>query len=124
GDGLGGDRPLPPRDRRSQRDITSNFMARGIQEGAMTGAPPAFKWPWTIFIVILTLLPYCVGYWLTPKGYVYTWIIPPFPADSMAYMAWSRQAYNGSVLFSMKYTALPHSPFFFNPFFLVCGWLA
>jgi hypothetical protein len=39
-------------------------------------------------------------------------------------MAWSRQAAHGSLLFQLKYTALPHSPFLFHPFFLICGWIS
>lgn len=88
------------------------------------GASKTFKWCWAGLILALTLLPYWVGWWLTPKGYFYSWIVPPYPADSIAYLAWSRQAYNGRILFSLKYTAIPHSPFLFNPFFLACGWLA
>lgn len=88
------------------------------------GAPRAFRLGWTSFILILTVLPYFIAYRLTPTGYVYAWIFPPFSPDSQAYMAWSRQAYNGHILFSLKFTAFPHSPFIFNPFFLVCGWLA
>jgi len=31
---------------------------------------------------------------------------------------------SGAWLFGMKYTALPHAPFLFQPFFLVVGLLA
>jgi hypothetical protein len=60
----------------------------------------------------------------TPAGYHYTWILPPYPEDSFAYMAWAQQAARGAWLFRIKYTALPHEAFLFNPFFLVCGWLS
>src|SRR5512135_1909724 len=49
--------------------------------------------------------------------------LPPYPEDSLAYLAWERQAMSGAWLFGMKYTALPHAPFLFQPFFLVVGLL-
>lgn len=84
----------------------------------------AFKWGWTAFILLLTVFPYLWAYATTPAGFHYSWTLPPYPEDSFAYMAWSRQALNGHWLFSLKYTALPHAPFLFHPFFLVCGKLA
>ena len=42
----------------------------------------------------------------------------------MAYQAWSQQAAHGSLLFQIKYTALPHAAFLFHPFFLVAGWIS
>ncbi len=39
-------------------------------------------------------------------------------------MAWSQQAAHGKLLFQLKYTAAPHSPFLFHPFFLICGWIS
>jgi hypothetical protein len=50
--------------------------------------------------------------------------VPPYPEDSLAYLSWSQQAAHGSLLFQLKYTALPHSAFLFHPFFLICGWLS
>jgi hypothetical protein len=54
----------------------------------------------------------------------FLWILPPYAQDSLAYLAWERQAMNGAWLFSMKYTALPHAPFLFQPFFLLVGLFA
>jgi len=39
-------------------------------------------------------------------------------------MSWAQQAAHGAWLFKIKYTALPHAPFLFHPFFLICGWLS
>jgi hypothetical protein len=39
-------------------------------------------------------------------------------------MAWSEQASRGHLLFSIKYTAIEHPAFLFQPFFLACGWIA
>jgi hypothetical protein len=84
----------------------------------------AFRWGWTTFVVLATSAPYLVFWFQTPADHHYLWILPPYPQDSFAYMAWSQQAAHGSLLFQLKYTALPHSPFLFQPFFLICGWIS
>jgi len=83
-----------------------------------------FRWIWTACIVFATSVPYLLNFFSTPAHHHYTWIMPPYPEDSLAYMAWSQQAAHGSLLFQVKYTALPQSPFLFHPFFLICGWLS
>ncbi|HUJ10703.1 MAG TPA: hypothetical protein VL171_11810 [Verrucomicrobiae bacterium] len=80
-----------------------------------------WRWTWVAFMVVATSVPYLVNYLLTPRGFHYTWIVPPFPQDSLGYQAWSEQAARGSLLFKIKYTAIPHSPFLFHPLFLACG---
>lgn len=82
------------------------------------------RWAWVMFLIALTSAPYLVNWLRTPAGYHYMWILPPGPEDSFAYLAWAQQAARGALLFKIKYTALPHSPFLFHPFFLVCGWLS
>ena len=71
-----------------------------------------------------TSVPYFVNWLHTPPGYDYTWLLPVNPQDQFAYMAWAQQAARGAVLFKIKYTALPQTPFLFHPFFLICGWLS
>jgi hypothetical protein len=83
-----------------------------------------FRLIWTALIVTATTVPYLLNAWMTPTGYHYTWVNPPYPADSFGYMAWTHQAANGAWLFKIKFTALPHDAFLFHPFFLVCGWLS
>lgn len=83
-----------------------------------------FRWSWTTFVVVLTSASYLINWWSTPDGYQFTWILPPYPEDSFGYMAWAQQAAHGAWLFKIKYTALPHSAFLFNPFFLLCGWMS
>jgi len=73
-------------------------------------------------MVAATSFPYFVNFASAPAGSRYTWILPPYPEDSFAYMAWSQQAAHGALLFKVKYTALPQSPFLFHPLFLICGW--
>ena len=75
-------------------------------------------------MVAVTSLPYLLNFFSTPAGYRYTWILPPYPEDSLAYQAWSQQAAHGRLLFQIKYTALPHAAFLFHPFFLVAGWMS
>lgn len=82
-----------------------------------------FRLAWMVFLVVLTTIPYLVNWRDTPQGQHYTWILPPYPEDSFAYQAWAQQAANGALLFRDKYTALPHAPFLFHPFFLVSGWI-
>ncbi len=98
---------------RSQAAVTTN------QTGLC-----AFRWGWTALMVLATSLPYLVNFASTPAGYRYTWILPPYPEDSLSYMAWSQQAARGALLFKIKFTALPQSAFLFHPLFLICGWIS
>src|SRR6202011_2838235 len=84
----------------------------------------AFRIAWTAFVVVAISAPYVFNWLATPAGYHYTWIVPPYPEDSFGYIAWAQQAAHGAWLFKIKYTALPHSAFLFNPFFLLCGWIS
>lgn len=97
------------------------------QEGAVsvtrTGLR-AFRWGWTACLVLATSFPYLLNFASAPAGYRYTWILPPYPEDSLSYMAWSQQAAHGALLFKIKFTALPQSAFLFHPFFLICGWIS
>lgn len=80
-------------------------------------------WLWAVAFSIATALPYLLAAAATPAGHTYNWILPPYPEDGLAYFAWVRQAELGNVLFTMKYTAIPHQPFLFLPFFLAAGWV-
>ncbi len=83
-----------------------------------------FRLAWTAFVLVATSAPYLVNFFSTPSGYHYTWIIPPYPDDSFGYAAWAQQAAHGAWLFKIKFTAVPHAPFLFHPFFLICGRLS
>lgn len=82
------------------------------------------RWFLRSLIVALTVAPYFVARLLVPAWYRYLWIFPPYPEDMLSYMAWVRQFADGHLLGSLKYTTVPHAAFFFNPFFLVTGWVA
>jgi hypothetical protein len=78
-------------------------------------------------LAALTILPYL---WVHghPEGFVsgdveYTWILPPYPSDSLSYAAWTRQAADGALLFQVKYTGIDHDAVIFQPVFLIAGWL-
>jgi hypothetical protein len=102
------------------------------QNADATAAPAPSGWAglrgfrigWTLLLVLATSIPYLVNWRATPPGRHYTWILPPYPEDSFAYQAWAQQAAHGSLLFRDKYTAMPHAPFLFHPFFLVSGWIS
>jgi hypothetical protein len=83
-----------------------------------------FRVGWTVFVVVATSLPHLLIWFSTPSGFHYSWALPPYPEDSFSYAAWAQQAAHGAWLFKIKYTALPHRAFLFNPFFLICGWLS
>ena len=83
-----------------------------------------WRWTWITFMVLATSVPYLINYFSAPPASRYTWILPPYPEDSLGYMAWSQQATHGSLLFKLKYTAVPCRPFLFHPFFLVCGFVS
>lgn len=88
------------------------------------GAPRRFARAWAALIAALTAAPYVASFLLTPRGQTYAWMFPPYPADSEAYRAWSRQAYDGAWLFSLKFTSRPNRPSLFLPFFGAAGRLA
>jgi len=106
------------------RDILSG-KAQPAEEGTIAISSKGlriFRWGWTIFMVLATSFPYFLNFASAPRGYRYTWIVPPYPEDSLSYIAWSQQAAHGALLFKIKYTALPQSALLFQPFFLICGW--
>src|SRR6266446_2321214 len=131
-------RPLRWPEERQDRLHSRSTVTRGASRSACEGPPEepgmgatfgraglgAFRLGWTVFVVAATSIPYLLNVHSTPPGSHYTWIMPPYPEDSMAYRAWSEQAAHGSLLFQMKYTALPHAPFLFHPFFLIGGCLS
>lgn len=101
-------------------------LRRGPRASAIEKDWTQARWlriSWVVFMVAAASIPYLINYAATPAGFHYTWILPPYHQDSLAYMAWSEQAARGNLLFKIKYTALPHEPFLFHPLFLVAGWL-
>jgi hypothetical protein len=75
-------------------------------------------------VLTSTVAPFLVARLLVPAGFRYLWIMPPYPEDMLSYLTWTRQFANGALLGKLKYTTVPHQPFFFNPFFLISGWIS
>ncbi len=76
---------------------------------------------WIACVVGLTCAPYLVARAKAPPGSSFNWILPPYPDDALAYLAWVKQAALGAWLFKLKLTALPQRAVLFQPFFLVAG---
>ncbi len=78
------------------------------------------------FLMALTSVPYLILYFSTPLAphSVYDWILPPYPEDGLAYLAWVKQAASGAILFKVQYSAIAQPALIFQPFFLVAGWLS
>jgi hypothetical protein len=72
-------------------------------------------------LVVLTSTPYFLARAAAPSRTVYNWILPPYPDDALAYLAWVKQAILGAWLFKVKFTALPQPAILFQPFFLLAG---
>lgn len=72
-------------------------------------------------ILAATFIPYLGGYYHTPPGQVFTWIIPVTNVDVHPWLAMMRQGQEGHLLFQHKYWIEPHSPVIFHPFWLALG---
>lgn len=72
-------------------------------------------------IVLTTWLPYLFGWWLTPPGTNYFWLIYN-PDDQNVHLMWARQAMDGKFLFRDLFTTEPHPGLFTNLFILLLGW--
>ncbi len=72
-------------------------------------------------IVLTTWLPYLFGWWLTPPGTNYFWLIYN-PDDQNVHLMWARQAMDGKFLFHDLFTTEPHPGLFTNLFSLLLGW--
>ncbi len=79
---------------------------------------------WPLGWALLTTIPYLAARLAQPEGYRYLWLLPPYAADSQAYLAWARQAYLGAFVFKLKFTSIHHAPFLVQPFFFMVGKIA
>ncbi|MEW5987142.1 MAG: hypothetical protein AB1791_10950 [Chloroflexota bacterium] len=73
--------------------------------------------------VLLTLLPYVLGYTLARPGTVFSGLIMN-PEDSQSYFAKMLEGYDGGWLYTIPFTAEPHTPAFVGGFYLTLGHLA
>jgi len=74
--------------------------------------------------ILLSCIPYFYALNLSGMSDKYNWLIPPYPEDGLAYMAWVKQAANGYLLFKVKFTAMAQLRVIFQPVFLLAGWLS
>jgi len=87
------------------------------------GGSRAGRWSYSSLLALVSFLPYFIAWARRPSAALYDWLIPPYPEDGLAYLAWVRQAANGALLFKLKYTALRQHAVIFQPLFLIAGWL-
>lgn len=76
---------------------------------------------WALGWAFLTAAPYLAARLAAPEGHRYLWLLPPIAEDSLAYLAWARQAYLGAFLLKFKFTPIHHAPFLVQPFFFLVG---
>lgn len=109
----------------AQRSAAHSSSAEaGFAQAASRATPVAL---WIALVVVVSALPTLAVYrqgLATEGARDYTWVVPPYPQDGLAYLAWVKQAAEGKLLFHVKYTQLEHRAVVFNPPFLVTGWLA
>ena len=63
------------------------------------GTLRAFRGIWIAFMVAVTSFPYLSNFLNAPAGYHYTWILPPYPEDSLAYQVWRNRPPTGNCCF-------------------------
>ena len=75
---------------------------------------------WAAVIVAVGLVPFVSCARSTPEGWVWRgWVCLPWDQDS--YLTWAYQAYEGNLLFDMKYTSEPQRKIHFRPLMLLMG---
>ena len=92
---------------------------------ALRLAPGEWRWPAAVAAAVMgcTLLPYLLGWLLTPPGHVYGgWLASP--DEHNVYLSWIRQARDGHPVFYNLFTTEPQKPYFFNLYLLVLGLVA
>ncbi|MEI7905536.1 MAG: rhomboid family intramembrane serine protease, partial [Candidatus Firestonebacteria bacterium] len=78
---------------------------------------------WALLIALSTIIPYSIGASFAPPGQHFMGFIGN-NLDQNSYTAWMKQAEEGRIFFSGKFTTEAQSGWFFHPFFLACGWFA
>lgn len=73
-------------------------------------------------LLLVTALPYAWARLTRPPGTTFVWALGFLP-DTLGNAAFTRQAADGALLFADPFTAEPHPARFFNPLFLVQGWI-
>lgn len=78
---------------------------------------------WMAALIGLSTIPYLIGYACSTDEWKFTGHLLPVPGDTSFHMSWSRQAYEGRVLFASQHNgAEAKTRLIFNLLFLVIGW--
>ena len=86
----------------------------------MTAAERRWCWGWAALVMALTTVPYVWAWVQTPPGREFCWVLSGRD-DHAVYMAWVRQAAEGSFLFRNLFTTDPQSGHLSNLFFWLLG---
>ncbi len=77
---------------------------------------------WVVLLAVsASWLPYLFGWWLTPPGTRYFWLIHN-PDDPNVHLMWARQAMDGAWCFADLFTTEEHPGLFVNIYSLLLGW--
>ncbi|MDD2807256.1 MAG: hypothetical protein PHW95_01895 [Patescibacteria group bacterium] len=86
------------------------------------------EWQWvawlTTLVMILTIIPYLLGYWLAPANTVYNGIHALSPGDIPVYYSYINQAASGKIFFTDLFTTEKQTLGTFNVWWLGIGLLA
>lgn len=78
----------------------------------------------TLFIILITTLPYLYGYYQTPPNHTYTGLHSLTPGDIHVYFSWMEQVKQGNFISHDLYTSEPQSRILLNSFWSVEGLIA
>ncbi len=78
----------------------------------------------TIFIILLTTLPYLYGWYQTPPNHTYTGLHSLTPGDVHVYFSWMEQVKQGHFIFEDLYTSEPQGRVLLNSFWSLQGLIA
>ncbi|MEM7117237.1 MAG: hypothetical protein AAF614_32690 [Chloroflexota bacterium] len=97
-------------------------------EPSSTQSPASIRqslWFWgaSLLLVVVTAVPYLLGYLTTPADTTYTHLLMN-PEDAQSYFAKMQQGYAGSWVYTIPFTAEQHEASFVGGFYLFLGHLA
>ncbi|MCL4298926.1 MAG: hypothetical protein KJ077_24530 [Anaerolineae bacterium] len=94
-----------------------------MKDPQITSAEWRWAAGWSLFVVLLSCVPYLIAALIAPEGWQFAGILVN-PYDGNSYLAKIRQGIEGSWLFHLSYTPEPHAGAFIFTFYLALGHLA
>ena len=88
---------------------------------ARAAAERRWVWRWAVVALLITCLPYLFALAVAVPSRFFVGSLH-LPDDSYVYLAWMRQAQEGRLTFTDRFTTDPQSGGFFNLLFLLLGW--